>query len=58
MLTGNIHSFVDGSTARSHNYGRVLLNAIGRSLIALSFYLRNVGSAARLPQNYRHLRRA
>ena len=43
MLTGNIRPFVDSSTARSHNYGRVLLNAIGRSLIALSFYLRNVG---------------
>jgi hypothetical protein len=43
MLTGNIRSFVDSSTARSNNYGRVLLNAIGRSLIALSFYLRNVG---------------
>jgi hypothetical protein len=43
MLTGNIRSVVDSSTARSNNYGRVLLNAIGCSLIALSFYLRNVG---------------
>jgi len=42
MLTGNIRSFVDGSTAVSHNYRHVLLNAVGHSLRVLLFYLRNV----------------
>jgi hypothetical protein len=43
MLTGNIRSFVDSSTAISRNYGSELLSGIGRSLITLSFYLRNAG---------------
>ena len=43
MLTGSIRSFVDSSTAVSHNYRHVLLNAIGHSLRVLLFYLRNVG---------------
>jgi hypothetical protein len=43
MITDNIRSLVDTSTAISDNYGRELLKGIGRSLIALSFYLRNAG---------------
>jgi hypothetical protein len=43
MLTGNIHSFVDSSTAVGRNHGRVLLDAIARRLSLLLFKGRNVG---------------
>ena len=42
MPTGNIPSLVDSSTVSSHNYSRVPLRIIGRSLVLLLFYLRNV----------------
>ena len=42
MLTSNIRSFVDSSTA-DRNYSRVLLNGVGFSIRVLLFYLRNVG---------------
>ena len=43
MITGNIPSFVDGSTAVGRNYGRALLSGIGHGLSFLLLYLRNVG---------------
>ena len=43
MLTSNIRSSVDSSTAVGRNYGRVVLNGVSGSLGVLLFYLRNVG---------------
>jgi len=43
MLTGNISSFVDSSTAVGRNYARALLSGIGCGLSFLLVYLRNVG---------------
>jgi hypothetical protein len=43
MLTGNIRSFVDSSTAVTHNYHRALLNRIRHGLSFLLSYLHNIG---------------
>src|SRR5262245_17496067 len=43
ILTRNIHSFVDSSTAVGRNCGRALLNAIACSLRLLLFKVRHAG---------------